>query len=198
MPLKPQRTASFSTQGSPWQYFWKRRGSLANALPTTARAQTSQRQRFPLRSPQKCLALRPLPAGSQGWTEPTPSPGPEVTAQKDRAPAKGQFALPLTVCLEISSVAPWVISESSLFLPPACPAPSPAFLENQSCLFALGGYRAECFGIRAAQVQDLCHHFIHSLTESLNSHMYPECQLCIRHCSRSWDPVQNKPKGPPS
>lgn len=49
----------------------------------------------------------------------------------------------------------WIFSEYGLFLPPPCPAPRPALLENQSSLFCGGWCREDCSGIRAAQVQHL-------------------------------------------
>lgn len=91
--LSLQGTGSFSTHSSPRQYFcnttWQR---LAHVLLPRARARASC---FLLQSPQKHSALHPLPASIQGWPEPRPSPGSEVTAQ--RAPQKIPFALPLAV-----------------------------------------------------------------------------------------------------
>lgn len=128
-----------------------------------------------------------LPASNHGWPGPKPSPGSEVTALRERA-SENPICLSLIVFALVialrfllqrlgSLICTWVFGEYSFFHPPLCPAPSPAFLENQSSLFALRGCRAECSRIRATQVQVLVLPFYSFTFESFNPQTHIEQQL---------------------
>lgn len=147
--------------------------------------------------------------GIQGWPEPKPSPGWEVTVQRvSFRKANLSFLLQSLLCLLLwdffcSDVVlwftVWVFGEYRLFLPPSCPAPSPAFLENQSSLFPSGRCQAEGSGIRAAQVQVLVwpfSSFTYWITQPTNTQ---RARMMHPAWFQEWepgDPAENKPKVP--
>lgn len=206
-PSPPPQTALFR---QPLAIFLEQKTWQQTARALSTRLQASPRQLLPATESHFRSALCTVPAcGIQGWPEPKPSPGSEVTAQRvSFRKSNLSFLLQSLLCLLLwdffcSDVGlwftVWVFGEYSLFLRPSCPAPSPAFLENQSSLFPSGRCQAEGSGIRAAQVQVLVwpfSSFTYWIIQPTNTQWAPMMYQAWFQELEPGDLAENKPKVP--